>query len=118
VNIAAMPSDNLFDDIPRDLPEELTTTLHRAKNVRIERIVSKGQRSPDGFWYDQDEHEWVVVLEGAAIVEFQGDPVPVQLQRGSCLYIPAHKRHRVASTSAAERTIWLAIFYAETACPR
>ena len=107
-----MTCENLFAATASPLAEELCTTLCRAKGVRIERIVSEGHRSPDGFWYDQDEHEWVVVLEGRAAVEFEGEPQPVVLQPGSYLNIPAHKRHRVAWTSPAERTVWLAIHYA------
>jgi cupin 2 domain-containing protein len=107
-----MTSENLFTGIPPQLPEELVTVLCRAKGLRIERIVSEGQRSPEGFWYDQTRHEWVVVLEGRAAIEFEGEPEPVKLERGSYLSIPAHKRHRVAWTSPAEKTVWLAIHYA------
>ena len=62
---------NLFTDLPANLPDELLTTLLDANNVRIERIVSHGHVSPDGFWYDQDEHEWVIILKGAARVRFE-----------------------------------------------
>ena len=55
---------NLFADPPPNLPEEISTTLLEASDVRIERIVSHGQCSPDGFWYDQDQAEWVLVLKG------------------------------------------------------
>ena len=105
-----MKCENLLAGIPPKLPEELFTTLHRAEGLRIERIVSEGHRSPDGFWYDQDEHEWVVVLEGKAAIQFEDDPEPVELVRGSYLNIPAHRKHRVAWTSPAEKTVWLAIF--------
>jgi cupin 2 domain-containing protein len=104
---------NLFIGIPSKLPEELLTTMHRGKGVRIERIVSEGHHSADGFWYDQDEHEWVIVLEGKAALQFEGEPEPVELQRGSYVNIPAHKRHRVARTSPTEKTVWLAIYYRE-----
>ena len=62
---------NLFADLPARLPDELVTTLLEATNVRIERIVSHGHASPEGFWYDQDQHEWVVVLAGAARLKFE-----------------------------------------------
>jgi cupin 2 domain-containing protein len=107
-----MTCENLFTEIPPQLADELVTVLCRAKGLRIERIVSEGQRSPDGFWYDQDRHEWVVVLEGRAAIEFEGEPEPVELQPGSYLNIPAHKRHRVAWTSPTEKTIWLVVLYA------
>ena len=57
-----MKPENLFNGIPDELPEELFTTLHQAKGLRIERIVSHGHASPPGFWYDQDGFEWVVVF--------------------------------------------------------
>ncbi|MBN1395020.1 MAG: cupin domain-containing protein [Pirellulales bacterium] len=105
-----MTTENLFDAVPAELPEELFTTLHRSNCLRIERIVSHGHASAPGFWYDQDEHEWVIVLRGAAVIELAGDE-PVELRPGSYLNIPAHAKHRVASTSRTERTVWLAIHY-------
>ena len=102
---------NLFDGIPETLPEELFTPLHQAKGLRIERIVSHGHLSPPGFWYDQDESEWVVVLQGSATIQFEGESEPVKLQTGAYLNIPAHTRHRVVSTSPTEKTVWLAIHY-------
>ncbi len=69
-----MKADNLFDGISATLPEELLTTIYRGDGIRIERIVSQGQPSPEGFWYDQDESEWVIVLEGNAAVEFEEGP--------------------------------------------
>jgi cupin 2 domain-containing protein len=101
---------NIFADIPMTAPEELTTDLLRAENVRIERIVSFGQASPDGFWYEQEENEWVLLLEGAARVGFE-DRVPVELGAGEHLHLPAGCRHRVEWTSEETRTVWLAVFY-------
>jgi cupin 2 domain-containing protein len=106
-----MNAGNLFDDIPAQLPEELATTILQASSFRIERIVSQGHASPPGFWYDQDDNEWVVVLEGSAAVEFEGDAEAMVLQRGSHLNIPAHVRHRVAWTDPQGKTVWLAIHY-------
>jgi cupin 2 domain-containing protein len=108
-----MTPDNLFSGIPSDLPEELFTPLHQAKGLRIERIVSQGHASPPGFWYDQDEHEWVIVLQGSAIIQFDGDSETVELQPGAYLNIPAHTRHRVVATSPTETTVWLAIHYSD-----
>jgi cupin 2 domain-containing protein len=102
---------SLFLGIPSDLPEELCTAIHEAQGLRIERIVSQGHCSPQDFWYDQNEHEWVLLLQGNATMEIEGEPEPVRLQPGVCLSIPAHTRHRVASTSPAEKTIWLAIYH-------
>ena len=106
-----MVPKNLLDGIPPDLSEELFTTLLQAADFRIERIVSHGHASPAGFWYDQDDNEWVMVVEGAAAVQFEHEPEPVQLRRGSCLNIPAHARHRVAWTDPNQKTVWLAIHY-------
>jgi cupin 2 domain-containing protein len=106
-----MKPENLFDGIASELTEELLTTLHRVNGLRIERIVSHGHASPPGFWYDQDEHEWVIVLQGAAAIQFEDESEAVRLQPGTYLNIPAHARHRVLSTSPTEKTIWLAIHY-------
>ena len=100
---------NLFTDFPANLPNELLTTLLEATNVRIERIVSHGHTSPEGFWYDQDEHEWVIVLQGAARLQFE-DSI-VEMKPGDFVNIPAHKKHRVEWTTPDEPTIWLAVFY-------
>ena len=102
---------NLFADRPSHLPDELFTTLLEAANVRIERIVSHGHASPEGFWFDQDQHEWVVVLNGAARLRFEGDEQPVEMKPGDFMNIPAHKQHRVEWTTPDEPTLWLAIFY-------
>lgn len=102
---------NLFADIPTSLPAELLQTLVARPNMRIERIVSHGHSSPDGFWYDQAEHEWVAVLCGAARVRFERDDRFVELAAGDFLEIPAHERHRVDWTTPDEPTIWLAVFY-------
>ena len=100
---------NLFTDLPANLPDELLTTLLKAANIRIERIVSHGHTSPEGFWYDQDEHEWVIVLKGASKLRFE-DSI-VEMKPGDFVNIPAHRKHRVDWTTPEEPTIWLAVFY-------
>lgn len=99
----------IFADIPPDLPDELFTTILDATSVHIERIVSHGHASPEGFWYDQPQHEWVVVLKGAARLRF--DDEMIELTPGDFVNIPAHKKHRVEWTTPAEPTVWLAVFY-------
>ena len=101
---------NLFDDLPATLPQELVTILSQNQHIRIERIVSTGHASPDGFWYDQVEHEWVVVLKGEARLAFE-DGETVRMKPGDHVLIPAHRRHRVEWTTPDEPTIWLAVFY-------
>ena len=100
---------NFFDELPQQLPTELVQALIHAANVRIERIISHGHISPDGFWYDQYEHEWVIVLKGAAKLRFE-DAV-IELKPGDFVNIPAYTKHRVEWTTSTEPTIWLAIFY-------
>lgn len=105
-----METENLLQGIPVELRDEFCTTLVSEPGLRIERIISTGQASPPGFWYDQDEDEWVLVLEGCAVVEF-ADGDSVELQRGSHLRLPAHCRHRVAWTDPNRPTVWLAVFF-------
>jgi cupin 2 domain-containing protein len=100
---------NLFADLPPDLPDELFTTFLDAASVRIERIVSHGHASPEGFWYDQERHEWVIVLKGAARLWFEDETI--EMRPGDFVNIPAHKKHRVEWTTPDEPTIWLAVFY-------
>ena len=104
---------NLFDNLPTNLPEELVHVLAQSNQVRIERIVSNGQGSPKGFWYDQEEAEWVVVLKGEAGLQFEGEEKPHHMKSGDHLLIPAHTKHRVQWTSATEPTLWLAVFFKE-----
>ena len=102
---------NLLEALDVASGEEATTQLLRRPGVRIERIVSTGQASPPGFWYDQDRHEWVVLLKGAATLRFEDDQRVVNLRPGDCTNIAAGVRHRVEWTTPSEPTIWLAIFY-------
>lgn len=104
---------NIFE-LPAGLPqyeEHLDALLQDLKQgVRIERIVSTGQASPPGFWYDQVENEWVVVLQGQAELAWDNGHV-VTLKKGDWVFIPAHNRHRVNWTSAEPPCIWLAVYY-------
>jgi cupin 2 domain-containing protein len=104
-------SGNLFARIPDTLATEQLTTLLAKPNLRIERIVSRGHASPPGFWYDQPQAEWVIVLAGSAAIAFDGEASPRTLRRGDHLHIPAHTRHRVVWTDAHEPTVWLAVHY-------
>jgi cupin 2 domain-containing protein len=115
-NLAMAGLTNLFAEIPADLPEELIQTLLSTSNVRIERIVSLGHASPEGFWYDQETHEWVLLVKGAARLMFEGKE-PIDLRPGSFVNIPAHQRHRVEWTDPTQPTIWLAIHYEPGSSP-
>ena len=101
---------NLRHGIPALLPDEDVSVLAQGGATRIERIVSRGHASAEGFWYDQDETELVVVVQGRARleVEQQGE---LDLRPGDFVLIPAHVRHRVTWTDPVHDTIWLAVFY-------
>ncbi|MBT8419565.1 MAG: cupin domain-containing protein [Gammaproteobacteria bacterium] len=101
---------NFFEAIPDDPEKEIFETLIDNRHVRIERIVSKGHRSPEIGWYDQEQNEWVMVLRGEAVLSF-ADGTSVHLQMGDCIDIPAHKKHKVGWTTPEEETIWLAVHY-------
>ena len=103
-------SDNFFADLPSETPEELVDVVVQSTNLRIERIVSTGHRSPEDSWYDQEEHEWVVVLQGEGRLQFK-DAEEVYMKPGDHVLIPAHQKHRVEWTSPDEPTVWLAVFY-------
>jgi len=106
-----MTISNLFNDLPTDLSAERFETLGGNDHVRIERIVSQGQQSPADFWYDQSRSEWIVVLQGQAGLQFEGENDILEMGPGDYVNIPPHKRHRVAWTAANETTIWLAVHY-------
>jgi cupin 2 domain-containing protein len=105
-----MTTNNLFSDIPDTLPDELFDDLLTADGVRVERIFSQGHTSPTSGWYDQEENEWVVVLQGAGTIAFE-DGDEVTLAQGDYLNIPKHTRHRVVWTDPEVVTVWLAVFY-------
>lgn len=102
---------NLFDDSPLDATEEVFTPLVEARDLRLERIVSAGQATPPGEWYDQEYDEWVVLLRGRAGLVFHGESRVRVLEPGDYLQIPAHTLHRVEWTDSTEKTIWLALHY-------
>jgi cupin 2 domain-containing protein len=104
---------NLLSQLPDARAAEAVDTLLSRADVRIERIVSFGQASPPGFWYDQAEGlvEWVTLLAGAARLRFSDEPEPRLLIPGDWLDIAPHRRHRVDWTDPAKPTVWLAVFY-------
>jgi cupin 2 domain-containing protein len=103
---------NVLCDLPDARAAEVSETLLAAPGVRIERIVSQGQASPPGFWYDQDEVEWVLLLAGAARLRFADEAKDRLLRPGDHVAIAPHRRHRVEWTDPDRPTIWLAVFYA------
>ena len=103
---------NLFAPLPARAEQEDIAVVAETAGGRIERIVSTGQASPPGFWYDQLETEWVILLAGSAALRFESEPEPRILAPGDWLEIPAHARHRVEWTDAERPTIWLAVHLA------
>ena len=108
---SALKRGNIFASLPRERDVEHIEALIEDGTARVERIVSFGQASPDGFWYDQEQSEWVIVLRGGAKLEVEGLPDLIALGPGDYLNLSAHTRHRVAWTTPEEATIWLAIYY-------
>ena len=112
--------DSIFADLapstPGSAPASMVETdeqfldLLQRPGLRIERIVSTGQCSPPGFWYDQPDGEWVAVLQGAGRIAYE-DGAEEELRAGDHTWIAPHRRHRVAWTSPDEPTVWLAVFY-------
>jgi cupin 2 domain-containing protein len=107
---------NLLADCPADSIEEVVSVLLSAPGLRVERIVSNGQASPPGFYYDQPQAEWVMVLAGSAELRFADEPEPRRLVAGDAVLIEAHRRHRVERT--ASPTIWLAIHFGPESGPQ
>ncbi len=104
--------DNIFSSLPEQASaEEQFLTLLNTQGLRIERIVSSGQASPPGFWYEQDEAEWVLVLAGAARLRFADETFDRLLERGDFIHIACKRRHRVEWSDPAQNTVWLAIHY-------
>ena len=105
---------SIFADLPRSAAadEQISELLNR-RGLRIERIVSTGQCSPPGFWYDQPDGEWVLLLRGAARLRFADETEARELRPGDFVDIAPHRRHRVDWTDPELPTVWLAIHYAQ-----
>lgn len=100
---------NLFAAVAPGAPTEIVEVLSQDAQVRIERIVSTGQTSAPGFWYDQPDNEFVVVLSGSATLRFEEGDRRFDMNPGDWMEIPAHVRHRVEATQADPPTVWLAV---------
>jgi cupin 2 domain-containing protein len=109
----SVQAGNLFHDIAPAAAEEQVTQLLDTLGVRIARIVSHAHASPTGYWYDQDDAEWVMVVSGEAGLLIEGETEVRRLGPGDYVLIPAHERHRVEWTAADQPTIWLAVHLQE-----
>ena len=106
-----MPLSNLYHDFPDSLPEEQFDELERGDGFQLQRIISTGQATPKGEWYDQDQDEWVALLAGSAALRFEDEPQETIMRPGDYLQIPAHRRHRVEWTDSANPTVWIALHH-------
>lgn len=103
-------SANLFAALPGSLEAEGVERLAEGPGLWVERIVSRGQSSPEGFWYDQAQTEWVALLQGSARLEFD-DGTAMALVPGDWVCLAPHRRHRVAATSTEPPAVWLAVHW-------
>ncbi|RPH35343.1 cupin domain-containing protein [bacterium] len=103
---------NSLYSIPPELPgpEEFSETLVRSGEVVVERIISHGQSTPSGEWFDQERHEWVALLQGSARLMFS-DGATLEMHAGDWTFIPAHRRHRVEQTTTNPPCIWIALHF-------
>jgi cupin 2 domain-containing protein len=106
-----MKIENLFEGLPKGMGEEISEALLDTRHFRLERIISTGQGTPPGQWYDQDKNEWVILLEGGAGLLFEGETEACVMRPGDHIHIPAHRRHRVEWTDPEQNTVWLALHY-------
>lgn len=104
-------SKNIFGDIPKELDNELFEEILKGNTFRVERIVSRGHASSEDFWYDQNENEWVILLQGSAGLRFAEREDLVVLHSGDYVQIPRHYKHRVEWTDHDQETVWLAVYY-------
>jgi len=105
--------ENIFKNIPSDLPDELIEKIagDAKKGIAIERIISRGHATPQDFWYDQDKNEFVILLKGKAAILFKESNKLIEMSSGDYIDIPAHTLHRVEWTSKDEDALWLAVHY-------
>jgi cupin 2 domain-containing protein len=101
---------HLLASLPSARDAEVSETLVTGRGIRFERIVSHGQATPEGFWYDQENAEWVMVLTGRTRLTIAGEAEDRVLGPGDAVFLPAHCRHRVAWTDPDHPTVWLALF--------
>lgn len=101
---------NFFEELKDASHEEIFEEVFKRDGLRIERITSMGQFSPEGFWYEQEENEWVVLLQGEACLELESGE-EISLKTGDSYYLPAMMKHRVSYTSVKPACLWLAVFW-------
>jgi cupin 2 domain-containing protein len=103
--------DNIFSKVPYFVQDEISETVLKAEHLKLERIISSGQATPPGEWFDQNTNEWVILLSGSAGLRFDDEEEVSVMHSGDYVHIPAHKRHRVEWTDPEQKTVWLALHY-------
>ena len=106
-----MKPGNIFSGIPDRMKEEIFETILKTDHFALERIISSGQATPPGQWYDQPKDEWVILLRGRAGLLFEGEEEMMVRHPGDYVHILAHQRHRVEWTDWKQKTVWLALQY-------
>ena len=106
-----MKPGNIFSEIPDLVKDEIFETLLKTDHLELERIISSGQATSPGQWYDQPTDEWVILLKGSAGLLFEGQKEMLVLHPGDYVHILAHQRHRVEWTDGEQKTVWLALHY-------
>jgi cupin 2 domain-containing protein len=102
---------NIFENLPVGVGSEHFESLLTCGHFKLERIVSYGSATMEGEWYDQGHCEWVLLLQGSAGLQIEGDAQMHVLRPGDYIYLPAHTRHRVEWTQTQGETIWLALHH-------
>jgi cupin 2 domain-containing protein len=108
---SGVKAGNIFSEIPDSPIDEIFEILLISDHFKLERIISSGQATPPGEWYDQDMNEWVILLSGSAGLLFEGEEEVIIMHPGEYVHIPAHKRHRIEWTDPEQKTVWLALHY-------
>ena len=106
--------NNIFENIPEPVGDEVFEIILKERNIQIERIVSTGQKTPEGQWLSQEFDEWVILLKGKAIISFKANQEEIVMKSGDYILIKAYEEHRVEYTSEKEKSIWLAIHFKST----
>ena len=105
-----MKTSNIFTNIPKQMNGEIFENIISKDSIKIQKIISKGDTTPKNKWYDQEDDEWVIIMQGEAILSFENQK-DIKLKTGEYINIPAHTKHRVSWTIETQETIWLAIHY-------
>lgn len=84
--------------------------LYSDEKILIEKIISFGQTTPGEQWLEQDRNEWVLLVQGNAVLKFD-DGTSKNLSPGDYLFIEKNRRHRVDMTSENPYCIWLAVHF-------